>query len=279
MPDSILINPVNRWLASGGTTEFFNYGLTADPQFSIQPARALGTPHETHSPAAESTEAIGATEASSLPPDTILHEPAAAATEPPHSTLSISLASMPGPDAAHETGSIAPSAASHFMAAPMSAPSHQAAAHAEPAPGADPSTVTPAVLPDLLTHPAADALHFAAGPGPALGAINQTAGDAVDSVHDLLGGDPAGGIATLISLVTITDILDLRDAGLDPQGGADPAAMLDQLATDLIVIPDPLLAETHDAQQALGDAAHGAEVPAVVPIDPPSIDHIMHGLG
>jgi hypothetical protein len=77
--------------------------------------------------------------------------------------------------------------------------------------------------------PVLDALDAVVGAAPAdaLGAID-------DGVQDLLGADPAGGISTLVSLVSISDVLDVREAGSDtPSTGDDPVSMLlDTLSAD-----------------------------------------------
>jgi hypothetical protein len=81
---------------------------------------------------------------------------------------------------------------------------------------------------------------------------------AEDDVADLLGTDPAAGVATLVSLVTITDVVDLRQAGspegelvqspadsmlnalaADAEGETAPADVKESPASDLVSIPDP----------------------------------------
>lgn len=65
-------------------------------------------------------------------------------------------------------------------------------------------------------------------------AILSPAHDENDDALDLLGSDPAGGIATLVTLVTAADMFDLRDAGPD-QVAAEPVApsdLLDVLITE-----------------------------------------------
>ncbi|HVQ07011.1 MAG TPA: hypothetical protein VMS43_01115 [Allosphingosinicella sp.] len=95
------------------------------------------------------------------------------------------------------------------------------------------------------------------GPPIGLGAVTGTLEAAQGDGQDLLGSDPAGGIAALVSLVSVTALFDLRDAGFDSaDGGADPTlTMLDSLAADLAGSPLPILPIDPPA----GDIPHGLE--------------------
>jgi hypothetical protein len=158
------------------------------------------------------------------------------------------------------TGSLLPagfSGAEHALLAPLvsSASSQDAAAPSAPVAAALPAdagarslaaptlaTVADAAPGEALQTPAgasvvaaADSVIVAATEAatpvlqvaPAVGAV-------ADDVQDLLGSDPAGGIATLVSLVSVSDVLDLGQAGADVPA-ADPAlAMLDTLSADLL---------------------------------------------
>jgi hypothetical protein len=73
--------------------------------------------------------------------------------------------------------------------------------------------------------------------------IGAAIGEASDDVSDLLGADPAGGIATLVSLVSVTDVFDFGQmAGEDEL--AAPATdqglvLLEDLASEMPAISDP----------------------------------------
>lgn len=81
-------------------------------------------------------------------------------------------------------------------------------------------------------------------------------------IQDLLGNDPVAGIATLVSLVSVTDMFDLNHAGDadEPLDGAS-TSMLDTLAAD-VPAESALLGDhdqdgsgsldTHDATDGLG---------------------------
>ncbi len=122
-------------------------------------------------------------------------------------------------------------------------------------------------------------------PALPLDAVQVQADSLADDATDLLGADPAGGIATLVSLVSVGDILDLRDAGAEAGDADPPIAMIDALAADLITT-DPLQAETEGDDDgalptdALGDAPIVAIEDAAppFPVDPP-VDHPLDGLG
>lgn len=123
-----------------------------------------------------------------------------------------------------------------------------------------------------------------AAPALPLDAVAVQADSLAEDATDLLGADPEGGIATLVSLVSLSDIMDLRDAG-EEDGPDSASAMIDALAADLVTA-DPLQAETERDDDdglpvdALGDAPVVAAdiAPPPLPVDPP-VDDLLDGLG
>jgi hypothetical protein len=147
---------------------------------------------------------------------------------------------------------------------------------------ADPSpTISAAVAPlDLLpateaTGPVIDAAADVpeAVTGTLAAALPAEAPDALD---DLAGSDPAAGIATLVSLVSVPDVLAVPAAGApDVAAAADSGAdMLDTLAADTIEVTLPAH-DTSDGDEAVGDDAPA--VPADDPLDDP-IDETVDAL-
>jgi hypothetical protein len=123
---------------------------------------------------------------------------------------------------------------------------------------------------DLLTATGATAEtaldQLAATPAALTGAVSPiagTAGDALtatvqpttDSLDGLGGSDPAAGVATLVSLVSVSDMFDLHPVDApEAQAPIDTGfGMLDSLAADDL-LPDPLLGG-HDDHAGLGDHA------------------------
>lgn len=126
---------------------------------------------------------------------------------------------------------------------------------------------------DHLVSGAIDALplgELLALPGAAIGAIGETVEQLADGVEDTLGGvtatvdavlddlpvldllgtDPDGGIATLVNLVTLTDVLDLQDAGAPADAGGllSPVEnLLDTLTAEPLAPADTL--DDHDGGQ------------------------------
>jgi hypothetical protein len=88
--------------------------------------------------------------------------------------------------------------------------------------------------------------------------LSATISAANDTLDDLAGTDPAGGVATLVSLVSVADMFDLNPVGAPTiEQVADPGfAMLDALATD-VLLPDALLGGNHADAGGLLD--HGAD--------------------
>lgn len=74
-----------------------------------------------------------------------------------------------------------------------------------------------------------------------------------DTLSDLTGSDPLGGVATLVSLVSVEDVFDVADTATDELVSAPVPDLLDTLAADLPV-ESPLLGETDHADDSpLGD--------------------------
>lgn len=262
MDDRILLNPDNRALGSSGANDFSLYGAQPEPAVRIGPAddEKLVDPlaaAATASPAAASpTEAAPTENAISgdapaapavpapnvAPAEPVVQAPAEAAqttAEPSPSDFSGASSGFAPTQAPLNISPLVP-ASSGSLEAPLVSP---AAASGISAPTIEttlgtidaasteaPAAVTQAVaLAEDATVLADDAAQVA------LGAAQGITEGAADDVQDLLGSDPAGGIATLVSLVSISDVMDLREAG-NEQGEAseDPALlMLDTLAADL----------------------------------------------
>jgi hypothetical protein len=90
------------------------------------------------------------------------------------------------------------------------------------------------------------------------GGVADLAGAAGDSLADLPGSDPLGGVATLVGLVSVSDLFDLQtsEAPMPETTAASPGfGVLDTLIDDL---PDALLGGDHDAGlfDHLGDTHH-----------------------
>lgn len=95
---------------------------------------------------------------------------------------------------------------------------------------------------------------------------------ATEEVQDLLGADPAGGIATLVSLVSISDVLDLGAVVTEgADAAADPAAdLIEMLALDATGEAAPPALDEDD-----GD---GGDSLLAMPLPPPD-DILDDGLG
>lgn len=88
--------------------------------------------------------------------------------------------------------------------------------------------------------------------GP-LAAVAAPVEDALDGV---LGVDPPGGIATLVSLVSISDVFDVgEDQSAESAAPILVPDLLDTLATDL-PLDDALLGDVHHDEGPLGDLPH-----------------------
>jgi hypothetical protein len=93
--------------------------------------------------------------------------------------------------------------------------------------------------------------------------LSATVSGATDTLDDLAGADPAAGVATLVSLVSVADMFDLNPVGAPTiEDAADPGlALLDTLAADGL-LPDALLGGHHEDLGGLLD--HGT----------PDLDHL-----
>jgi hypothetical protein len=240
MDERILINPDNRFLASSGANDFSLYGAPAEPTLSFRPAKPDGRPDDSVAP-----PAAGAANAGDEPLPTDLQHSAVSAAEaagPAWGSSAVAAraadasprgeaapaADSPGatstlvPTAFDLTAPLAPPAAAAPPAAPAQAPQPLQTAQAEP--------VEP--LAAAVSGPLASLL------------IDEAVGAAADDVQDLLGADPVAGIATLVSLVSISDVVDLGDAGAAAVSdivGTPADTMLDALAADPLgaLAPDP----------------------------------------
>ncbi|AQR74414.1 hypothetical protein [Sphingomonas sp. LM7] len=120
-------------------------------------------------------------------------------------------------------------------------------------------TVTPIL--DSVTSPVIDAVAELAS-APLDAATSGPLAEAVfplvdDQLGDLLGADPVGGISTLVSLVSISDVFDVSDSGMSEASAPLLVPdLLDTLATD-IPLGDALLGDTgHHDDNPLGDLPH-----------------------
>ena len=101
----------------------------------------------------------------------------------------------------------------------------------------------------------------------------EAADGATDDVSDLLGADPAGGVATLVSLVTITDVIalpqDASGAGEVVQGGTSD--LLDTLSADATGATAPPDKDPDAGAGADVDDAPPLLTPISNPLDPPDL--------
>jgi hypothetical protein len=113
----------------------------------------------------------------------------------------------------------------------------------------------------------------------AIGGVDDGADDGLAT--DLLGSDPAGGIATLVNLVTVTDLLDLRDAGapVDPtgEGLGTVSDLIDTLAADVPLAHDIDASDHHGVGQPATDTPLLPTVASALP--DPLTDHHDGALG
>lgn len=136
-------------------------------------------------------------------------------------------------------------------------------------------------LADTVTE-AIDALPLdalTATPAAAIGAVSDIADDL--PVQDLLGADPAGGIATLVNLVTVADVLDLKEAGAPADGslagiGTPLDHLLDTLTAEPIAPPETF--DDDDGGVLGGDHGVGdivdtglPDLPSLPPVTPPDL--------
>ena len=258
MDDPILFNPDNR-LLGGATGDLSLYGGQSDPKFSVHQARddapSSQGPAAQGMPGAIPTAAPNADLGESISPGgsgETVHQgggaPAPSAfliTSPETAFDPVTLVSAASPAGA-------PSVLSDWNpASPGAGSTNPAQAGAADAADAMHGAVTgtaAAMLDDL----AGTASGIAAG---ALSPIADTAGTVLhttigavdDTLDGLAGSDPLGGVATLVSLVSVSDMFDLNpvDAPL-VEAVVDPGlGVLDTLAGEEL-LPDTLLGAHHD---------------------------------
>lgn len=292
MPDDILFRLDRNWLTSSGAGDLATFGVL--PQtVAAGSAQAAGVPTFTSAPPAmailDASHAAPITGgADDAPPPAV----ATTALADSHASSSITPVNWgTGLDAPRlPTGESAAGGVSIPIHQPVSSDAGASSASSAPpaadgfAPATSPSHLTPdfphspldLAATDPVSLPLPDvAVEQALTPGIVTATIG-AADDRVDDALDLLGTDPAGGIATLVSLVTVTDLIDLRDADADVLGGDPQLTMIDSLAADGIFV-DPLFAEAgqHDAavpnHVAVPDALDLPDLPVPhtdLPIDP-----------
>ncbi|MDP9413755.1 MAG: hypothetical protein M3Q08_06615 [Pseudomonadota bacterium] len=235
---------------------------------SPQPALAPDTvaPVEAAAPSAQPMSVAAPAQAMSLSPPVI--QPVGQATEPlaasPAGGSSLGSATQPGPATELVQTTQSSPAADLVQTTPVSQAT-ELAQTTLPSPAADlVQTTLPSQPTELVQTPAAGpAPEVSAASTPVtaeqifdaptgvfatLGAVDPAA-DAPDDVQDLLGADPAAGIATLVSLISVTDVIPVAEAGqAASQAAADPFQdMLDSLAADPVPASNLLGDDTNDA--------------------------------
>lgn len=276
MQAEILIAPANRWLAGGAHNDIANFGAPFLPLLSIHPASSNAPALSDHGSAVPAAGLASPAQSLAEPEPANLPAPLAARQPVDQSAPAAPPAIQAPTSAPAETGSLTPANFTHSpfstLTLPVEAPT-EARALAETA--SSPAELTQLVDPAELASSApalpADLDLPQIEIGPVVALAEQSAGEAIE----LLGNDPAGGIATLVSLVSITDIIDLNDV-LAPDSGVvetagDPGlSMLDALADDLVTV-DPLAAESDDTD---GDSAPipGLDAPLPTPTSLPTLD-------
>lgn len=287
MDDRILINPENRMLGTSGSNDFSLYGAQPDPALSFRPSPPAEAPEDASrgsaGPDPIQIQAPAAAPASAGSADS------AAPDAPPSTETAVGApqAAPPMPAVSAESGgSITPilpaPLLTSFDSNGLTAPS-LAALSAENT-SQDMGTISSVATPAFqdLDPPASAAVAPIAAAAPSLAealpldSVGQALPGLVaeivpvdplapvaDGIQDLLGDDPAGGIATLVSLVSISDVLDLGAVvteGADPT--IDPAAdLIDMLVMDATgeLAPPSLDAGEDD----------GADALLAVPLPPP----------
>lgn len=267
MPQPILLDPVHRALAANGHGDLALYGAPAHPDFSIRP---IGPPADAVADASDGAAPPSASGGSLSP------------TSPAVLPASLSNHLGDAPALAHALQPIVLPAAAPAAIADQSIPAsltpiplsqHAAAVADTPGQTEAPAQAEPPVT--VLDGLEAPVIQLAPAGGLPLDAVGAQVGE-------LLGSDPSAGIATLVSLVEVTDLLDLRDAGAEAAGGTVDAAsaLLDSLSADLIIVEAPA---DHPFDDADGDGgqAGGLDLPDLptftLPVDPP-VDDLLHGL-
>ena len=223
-----------------------------------QPAALVAAPAP--APFAEGTSSTGSlTPQAAAPPLAPARAQATAPVAPAQADAAPAGAviSVIAPAAAPEALAASPTAAV-AEATPALAETLQAAPAAVEAAAETVSSTVGAAQPLLEAVPLAPA-QAAVADVVAMVAPAESVDPVEDGVQDLLGSDPAGGIATLVSLVSVSDVLDVREAGSEPApAGGDPLVQfIDTLAADPAPDADP---DDDDAADTLL-AMPGAAVP------------------
>ncbi|HTU13072.1 MAG TPA: hypothetical protein VMG08_19440 [Allosphingosinicella sp.] len=278
MPAPILFDPGSRSLVTTGPADLGLFGAPPQTDFNFRPASApadavaaepgyapaqplpgeapmLTPPHPVLPPAFVLDQAGAPSQLLSLRPPELDHGPSTAASDSP---------SLPAPTPADPAGM--PELATAGTAVPAGATSADGPATVLEGLGMPTAEVPVDALPPTLS-----------GVQATIGAVEDQIDSIEGSIVDLLGSDPTGGIATLVSLVEVTDLLDLRGTGASDAAevGGSALRLLDDLSSDLI-FAEPLLDQTE-----VGDAQDDADTPLLSPLVPPLDlpgDDLLHGL-
>jgi hypothetical protein len=286
MDEPILLSATQRVTDSSGARDFGLYGAQPDTQVAFRPASNEGA-------------------ASDLAP--VSGGASAAPSAAPEGLIASAFRSSEAPVVTGEGASAASSPTAFRPGEPGFEPLQPSSSGSSTAPAA-PEALAPAVPPALASSPAEepasiasspvtsepvatsaaagglDALPAAAQPvSTVVGGVGETAGDLT---QDLLGSDPAAGLATLVALVSTADIFDLKQAGIEPVTTTiDPAmTMLDQLVADPLapVLPGD---EAEDAAAAAADPlgavteGESAAPPLPLPVPTPALDPLTDPAG
>jgi hypothetical protein len=288
MHDRILINPENRMLGTSGTNDFSLYGAPSDPGMTVRPSPSPdpavpGSAAPAATPQDAATASIAAPPAQSSPLDTSgdVHAPpfaqpsALAAASPIGSPPDASgsegggapvtyapggdrgdpgdFATIVGYDHAPNAEAGQADLSSSLDISALAAPvlSAQSPSASEQAALLESVSGTVSLVTDGLTPSMGEPvpeIAVAVSADDTLGAID-------DGVEDLLGSDPAAGIATLVSLVSVSDVLDVQETGTGTVDAAQDlgAGLLDTLAAD------PFDTPAHDDAQDHNQAEHALD--------------------
>jgi hypothetical protein len=265
MLESILFNPDNRQLGNSAG-DLSLYGGQSEAAFSIP--QAPDPPPEmdggaiVQSVSPSPGPANGTIGAPTGPADSGADD--RPETAPATSFLTSPVTAMPQPLPPDLSEGISPVQSAWSPAAPgAGAPSsflQQGGAQSGDAPLGITQVASPAgsvaEAAEPAFHTVSDLLEAPAIAAPLLSTVGDvatvTVGAVTDTLEDLAGTDPLGGVATLVSLISVSDMFDLHpvDAPM-PDAPADLGfGMLDMLAGDLL--PDPLLGGAPDHDGALG---------------------------
>jgi hypothetical protein len=292
MNDPILFNPDNR-LLGGATGDLSLYGGQSDPKFSIQPARdgapssqepAAGSVPGTVSASAPTsdlaapisnsvTDYSADSGAGMLAPSAFLITSPQATFEPVVTTAPATGTGQvmsdwnPAPHGAgspipvlNQADATAPSDGSDATAPSVAidAVADNAAAMLDGVVGtAGLVTGTAAALLDELADvPAAVSTVISPIADTVGSTLETTIGAVDDTLEGLAGSDPLGGVATLVNLVSVSDMFDLNavDVPLADAAGDSGLGVLDALVGEEL-LPDTLLGAHHD-DGLLGSGDH-----------------------